>query len=100
MDIIICIERLGLNKRNEFILNQSNPPHSIVEWTGDDTQPTQAELETAWSSYQAEQGSTQYARDRAKAYPSIAYQLDDIYHNGVAGWKTSIKAVKDQYPKT
>ena len=22
-----------------------------------------------------------------------------IYHNGVSGWKTSIKAVKDKYPK-
>ena len=49
---------------------------------------------------QAEYDSKQYARNRAEAYPSIADQLDDIYHNGVAGWKTSIKAVKDQYPKT
>ena len=48
----------------------------------------------------AEYDSKQYARNRAEAYPSIADQLDDIYHNGVAGWKTSIKAVKDQYPKT
>jgi hypothetical protein len=52
------------------------------------------------SRLQAEYDSKQYARNRAEAYPSIADQLDDIYHNGVAGWKTSIKAVKDQYPKT
>ena len=37
--------------------------------------------------------------DRAKEYPSIVDQLDDIYHNGIDGWKTTIKAVKDKYPK-
>jgi len=36
---------------------------------------------------------------RAAEYPSIKDQLDDIYHNGVDGWKTTIKAVKDKYPK-
>ena len=40
-----------------------------------------------------------YQRDRAVAYPSIADQLDDIYHNGVDEWKKTIKAVKDKYPK-
>jgi hypothetical protein len=47
----------------------------------------------------SELAATQYQCDRADAYPSIVDQLDDIYHNGVAGWKASIKAVKDQYPK-
>ena len=42
---------------------------------------------------------TAYQRDRAAEYPSIKDQLDDIYHNGVDGWKTTIKAVKDKYPK-
>ena len=40
-----------------------------------------------------------YQRSRAEAYPSIADQLDDIYHNGVDEWKKTIKAVKDKYPK-
>ena len=40
-----------------------------------------------------------YSELRAEAYPSIADQLDDIYHNGVAGWKATIQAVKDTYPK-
>ena len=29
----------------------------------------------------------------------MADQLDDIYHNGVVGWKNTIKATKDKYPK-
>ena len=40
-----------------------------------------------------------YGWKRATEYPSIADQLDDIYHNGVDEWKKTIKAVKDKYPK-
>ena len=43
--------------------------------------------------------ANKYQRDRALAYPSIVDQLDDLYHNGIDGWKTTIKAVKDKYPK-
>jgi len=41
----------------------------------------------------------EYQRKRASEYPSIADQLDDLYHNGIDGWKKTIKAVKDKYPK-
>jgi Ni,Fe-hydrogenase I small subunit len=47
----------------------------------------------------AEYNSKEYQRSRAEAYPSMADQLDDIYHNGVDEWKKTIKAVKDKYPK-
>ena len=40
-----------------------------------------------------------YADKRSAKYPSIDEQLDDIYHNGVDGWKATIKTVKDKYPK-
>ena len=37
---------------------------------------------------------------RAKEYPSIADQLDYIYHNGIDAWKTDmIDPVKSKYPK-
>ena len=100
MDINICIDKLGLNA-NRYRLNQSNTPHEIIEWDSDNpnTQPTQAELESAWTEYQAEQDSTQYQRDRATEYPAIADQLDDIFHNGIDGWKTTIQLTKDKYPK-
>ena len=41
-----------------------------------------------------------YAEKREAEYPSTADQLDDLYHNGIDGWKTTIKAVKDKYPKS
>ena len=40
-----------------------------------------------------------YKSKRRAEYPIIADHLDDIYHNGVDGWKTTIKAVKDKYTK-
>jgi|TARA_R100000656_G_C3928893_1_gene124400 hypothetical protein len=40
-----------------------------------------------------------YADKRRKEYPAIVDQLDDIYHNGVDGWKATIKVTKDKYPK-
>ena len=40
-----------------------------------------------------------YKSKRRAEYPSIAEQLDDIYHNGVDGWKATIKTIKDKYPK-
>jgi hypothetical protein len=36
---------------------------------------------------------------RAQAYPSIADQLDTIYHEGLDAWKETISAVKAEYPK-
>ena len=52
----------------------------------------QAELETAYS-------DNTYQRSRAVEYPSYKDQLDDLYHNGIDGWKASIKVIKDKYPK-
>ena len=40
-----------------------------------------------------------YAEQRAAAYPSIEEQLDMLYHDPEA-WRTTIAAVKAQYPKT
>jgi ribosome-interacting GTPase 1 len=40
-----------------------------------------------------------YKQQRAQAYPSIADQLDLIYHEGVDAWKETISAVKAEYPK-
>jgi hypothetical protein len=37
--------------------------------------------------------------NRVKEYPRIQDQLDDIYHNGIDGWKATIKTTKDKYPK-
>ena len=40
-----------------------------------------------------------YKEERMNNYPSMQDQLDDIYHNGIDGWKKTIKTIKDKYPK-
>ena len=51
MDIHLCIDHLGLNN-NSYRLNQSNPPHIFVSWSGPDPQPTNSVLEGAWAEIQ------------------------------------------------
>ena len=48
---------------------------------------------------EAEIASTQYQRDRARAYPSFAQQFDTLYHGGYEAWKESIDSIKTQFPK-
>lgn len=62
------------------------------DFTWEQVSAKKAELQTAYD-------NNEYQRKRADEYPSIADQLDDIYHNGIDGWKTTIKATKDKYPK-
>jgi hypothetical protein len=40
-----------------------------------------------------------YKGQRAAAYPSIADQLDLLYHGGMDAWKAAITAVKEEFPK-
>jgi hypothetical protein len=41
-----------------------------------------------------------YKYQRAREYPSIADQLDTLYHSGLDAWKAEIKTIKDKYPKS
>ncbi len=73
---------------NQITWHDGNP----TKITNKQITDKQAELQTVFD-------NNKYQRDRAVAYPSIKDQLDDLYHNGIDGWKTTIKAVKDKYPK-
>ena len=57
------------------------------------------EVTIDWTKVKAWKDPNEYQYKRADEYPSIVDQLDDIYHNGIDGWKKTIKAVKDKYPK-
>jgi len=72
--------------------------NSIV-WENGTTPIPVADIEAKMVELQAEYDANQYQRDRVLEYPSMADQLDDIYHNGIDGWKATIKTTKDKYPK-
>jgi len=79
-----------INPSAEFTYD--NEDYDSIEWLNDTTPISKADIEAKYTEIEAQD-------NRRKEYPSIADQLDDIYHNGVDGWKTTIKAVKDKYPK-
>jgi len=72
-----------------------------VKWKDGHTTTAEetAQIDAEVIRLQTEYNSQEYARSRAAEYPSIADQLDDIYHNGIDAWKTTIKKTKDKYPK-
>ena len=101
MDICASIiELCNDNKWNHPQVSVNSEDYSQITWgdgnpnniTVDQIKAKQAELKTAYD-------NAKYQRDRASEYPSIADQLDDLYHNGIDGWKATIKATKDKYPK-
>jgi hypothetical protein len=72
----------------------------IKEWHSEEiTQPTEEEITAEQTRLQTEYDNNVYQRNRAAEYPSIADQLDEIYHNGIDSWKAVIKTTKDKYPK-
>ena len=54
-----------------------------------------AALQAAW-----DLENNSYKSKRRAEYPKTEDQLDDIFHNGIDGWKATIKAIKDKYPKS
>ena len=96
-DINLALLQLGKNA-NRYRLNQNCTPHEIIEWdsANSDSQPTDDELNTAYTAWKT---ANEYKINRANEYPSIVDQLDDIYHNAIDAWKTTIKTTKDKYPK-
>ena len=93
----ICTAILAINPSAQVSVNGEDLDQ--ITWHGGtaviskaDIQAKQAELKTAYD-------AKEYQRKRAKEYPSMADQLDDLYHNGIDGWKTTIKVTKDKYPK-
>ena len=97
-DINLALLQLGKNA-NRYRLDQNCTPHKIIELdsTNKDSQPTDNELNAAYTAWK---NANEYKQNRVAEYPAIVDQLDDIYHNGIDGWKTTIKAIKDKYPKT
>ena len=87
----------SINPNAEFVYIEEDI--NTIEWHNGTTPISVSDIESKQSELQTAYDNAEYQRNRAKEYPSIVDQLDDIYHNGVTGWKKTIKAVKDKYPK-
>ena len=83
---------LKINPNAKVIIKGSDLDTCTIEWLDGTAEISKADI-------QAKIDATKYQRDRALEYPSMADQLDDIYHNGIDAWKATIKVTKDKYPK-
>ena len=100
-DIIKSIQAI----KSDAQVSVDNDDINMITWhDGNPTNITDEQILAKQVELRADFDAKQYQRDRTKrpedgGYPSIEDQLDDIYHNGIDGWKATIKAVKDANPK-
>ena len=94
-DILKAIKEI--NPKAEVSVNAED--FEQITWLNGTTPIAKADIEAKIVELQAEYDAKEYQRKRALKYPSIVDQLDDIYHNGIDGWKATIKVTKDKYPK-
>jgi len=96
MDIAKAI--LAINPSAEVSVNAED--FEQITWLNGTTPISKSDIEAKQAELQADYDAKQYQRDRAAEYPAIEDQLDDIYHNGIDGWKATIKVTKDKYSKS
>ena len=85
-----------MNKHEAIIATHSN----VVTIRGDIAYDIDGNIvEYNEATVQAYIDANAYKGLRQAEYPSIADQLDTLYHSGLDAWKAQIKTVKDKYPK-
>lgn len=92
MTIEITDAILAINSKAEVVVRGSDLDSCEIEWLKGTSEISKADIKSKMT-------SMEYIAKRQAEYPSIADQLDDLYHNGIDGWKTTIKAIKDKHPK-
>lgn len=88
---------LALNSK--AVVNVQDNDVDKIEWLEDTTPISKTKINSKLKELEDIYNANEYQRKRAIDYPNIADQLDDLYHNGIDGWKKTIKAIKDKYPK-
>ena len=74
---------------------------TILDWKSPGkTQPSQSAIEAKMVELQEEWDSQEYARKRKAEYPDWGTQLNKIYDDGLAKWKSEmVDPIKAKYPK-
>ena len=85
----------SINSNAKVVVTETTPNDvdtCTIQWLQETTEISKTDIK-------AKITALEYKSNRAKEYPSIADQLDEIYHNGIDSWKVKIKKVKDDNPK-
>ena len=96
-DYGICTAILAINPSAQVTIREED--FNQIEWRNGTAVISKADIVAKQAELKAVYDAKEYQRKRAEEYPSIPDQLDDLYHNGIDGWKATIKVIKDKYPK-
>ena len=88
-----------INPSAKVVIIGSDIDTCTIEWRKGTPEISKSDIKVKMAELQTAYDNNKYQRDRAVEYPSIKDQLDDIYHNGIDGWKATIKVTKVKYPK-
>ena len=93
----ICSAILAINPSAQISVNAEDVDQ--ITWYANTPVISKSDIQAKMAELKADYDAKEYQRKREPEYPSIADQLDDLYHNGINGWKATIKTTKDKYPK-
>ena len=92
MEIEITRAILEINPKAEMAVKGDDIDNCEIQWLNKTEEISKPDIKKKMN-------AIAHRSKRQAEYPSIVEQLDDLYHNGIDGWKTTIKAIKDKYPK-
>ncbi len=98
--------QLGFTPEVDFSLQNDGDGTYIREWWSASPQPSEAEIETAHTEWQAEHDSQAYSRNRQAEYPSIDELVVAMWEGVVEERMASVtrleelrQSIKTNYPK-
>ena len=90
----------AIRKAYPTVVTIDDDSNAILDIDSNQVTVEQSKIDEARIELNAEYEKTKYKEQRLFEYPSLANQLDYIYHNGIDKWKTDIvDPVKAKYPK-
>ena len=94
MTVKIANAILSINPNAEVVVRGDNIDNCTIQWDNNTAEISKADIK-------AKMEAIEYISKRQAEYPSIAEQLDLIYHAGQGGdaFQAAIKSVKDKHPK-
>ena len=82
------------------IHNFHGPESGDFVFPDGETPPTEEAIQAEIIKLQAEYDAQEYARNRKAEYPDWGSQLNKIYDDGIAKWKTEmVDPIKGKWPK-
>jgi hypothetical protein len=92
--------QLGFTTKDFIVADDADGQGAYIkEWKSDQPRPSEAEIETAHSEWQAEFDAQEYARLRKAEYPSIEECVHAILDDDLEALQAKRAEIKARYPK-